>query len=280
MHLKLCIYSFPWFQNSVFLVSREKSFCFLLLLHFASKFCGILWILYKTHNLSRSVQANKCHFPFKTLLNFPDVSAWHQLVTYASRFHKAACLGCASSALSGAHYVLSPWQAREGLVSRALSLPPNPGAHKGTKAVPLQEASGLCWAAQSCLQDLWMAAAVSLGWHSTGFSSPVSFSCVLFIYSWLLLPLQHWVLGLSLLPEMWSSLKCPWVLVSALFLSGSPGFPPRATVIHEGIPRVLCHDNFLLDWKIIQTTQKFHKNMLISYGEFYKEKELADIHKN
>lgn len=142
---------------------------------------------------------------------------------------------------------------------------------------PMQSSAGGVCSLLSCTKGsleltrtLWMAAAISLGQHSTNFSPPVLFSCVVFIYSWLLLSLQRWVLGVSLLPETWSSLKCPWVLVSVLFLSGSPGFLPLTMVIQEGIPRVLCYGHFLLNWKIIQTTQKCHKNMdwfLISYGE-------------
>lgn len=143
---------------------------------------------------------------------------------------------------------------------------------------PTQSGAGGVWSLLSgtkgsleLTRTLWMAAAVSLGWHSTNFSPPVLFSCVVFIYSRLLLSLQHWVQGLSLLPETRSSLKCPWVLVSVLFLSGSPGFLPLTMVIQEGIPGVLCRGHFLLNWKIIQTTQKFRKNMdwfQISYGEF------------
>lgn len=173
---------------------------------------------------------------------------------------------------------LSPWQAKEGLVSRVLFLPPNPVSGKGTEAVHCRRAlvsaklhKRLLGACKNSLDGSSCFIRMAQHWLLLpSFVFPVwyLFAASIYLQWYLLLNLQCWVLGLSLLPEMWSSLKCPWVLVSVLFLSGSPGLLLLAMVIQEGIPGVLCRDHFLLNWKIIQTTQKFHKNMLISYGEF------------
>lgn len=148
---------------------------------------------------------------------------------------------------------------------------------------PRQFIAGGLWSLPSCTKGCWVLGAcknsldgsscfIRMAQHWLLLPSFVVPVCYLFAASiylqwYLLLNLQCWVLGLRLLPEMWSSLKCPWVLVSVHFLSGSPGLLLLATVIQEVIPGVLCHDHFLLNWKVIQTTQKFHKNMLISYGE-------------
>lgn len=105
-------------------------------------------MLYKTHSLSQSIQANRCQFPFKTLFNFPDVSDWYQLVIYASRFNKAACLVCASSTLSGSRYVAFSLVGQGGAGTQG-AVPPHKsfGTH-GNQRSPVQEVSGLCSAAQ------------------------------------------------------------------------------------------------------------------------------------
>lgn len=215
-------------------------------------------ILYKTHNLSQSVQANKRQFSFKTLFNFWAVSAWYQLVIYHLDFIGPPALYVPAQLSQELVLSLYPSQATEGLMSRTSPWPQSL-CHAEEPVRGIAGGSGLCQAAQLSLQGL-------LGWHSTGFSSPVLFSCVEFIYTWLWLSLQRSVLGLSLLPETWRSLKRPWVLVSVLFLSWSPRSLPLATMIQQ-ITGVLCHGHFFLYWKIIQT-QKFDKNTLISYGEF------------
>lgn len=115
-------------------------------------------ILYKTHALSQSVQANKCQFPFKTLFNFPDVSARYQLVTNASRFHKPAFPVCASSALLGACYVAFSLAGQGGAGEQGAVPPPKSCVRQGNRGSSLQEGSGLCQAAQKaawCLQEFF-----------------------------------------------------------------------------------------------------------------------------
>lgn len=111
------------------------------------------------------------------------------LLSMQSRYHKAACLVCASSALSGAPFATFSLVGQGGAGEQGVFLPPNPVSGKGTNVVHCRRPLVSLSCTEGCLvlaRALWMAAAVSLGRHSTGFSSPVLFSCVVFICSWYL----------------------------------------------------------------------------------------------
>lgn len=156
---------FPWFQTLALSVSREKSFCFPFLLHFASKFCHKGYFTKPTIFPKVCKLIKQCQFPFKTFFNFPDVSPWYELVIYASRFNKAACLVCASSALSGAHYVAFSLVGRGRAGEQGSVPPPNAVSHKGTIA-------GGLWSLLSCTKrhlaltrTPWMVPGVPWGWH-------------------------------------------------------------------------------------------------------------------
>lgn len=158
-------------------------------------------ILQKTYTLSQSIRVMKIsQFPLITLLNFQMSLLDMNLLFLHLQFNKTACLVCAAQLSQELVIQFSALQASEGLVSKVLSLPPNPALCKQTDTVycrrSLVSDEGnkvlLTWphgTEQNCYKAFLNGSSCFVCTVPHLLLS-ILFSSVVFIYSWLFLNLQ------------------------------------------------------------------------------------------